>query len=240
MCGRSSLTKKEKEIEARFNATFYSDELDRYNPLPNYNMAPSHRCPVITNQDRAHLQIYRWGLVPHWAKDEKIGYKMINARKETLLEKSAFKTAASKRRCIIPLDGYYEWKRDGKEKIPYRIITTDNDLFSVAGLWERWVDDKGVDLYTFTIITQEPNELMESIHDRMPAILTEEQEILWLSDDLSPKELVDMIEPYPADLMKAYRVSSEVGNVKNNHKNLIDPIEEVLKNDKGGKQGTLF
>lgn len=236
MCGRSSLTKTEKEIEARFNATFYSDELERYNPLPNYNMAPSHMCPVITNNDPEHLRLYRWGLVPHWAKNEKIGFKMINARKETLLEKPAFKTAVKQRRCIIPLDGFYEWKKDGKSKIPYRIITTDKQIFSVAGLWEKWTNDKAEDLYTFTIITQGPNELMESIHDRMPAILTEDQEQLWLSDDLSPRDLIDMIEPYPSELMKAYKVSTDVGNVKNNNPELLLPAEEQVKS----VQGKLF
>lgn len=224
MCGRSSLTKTEKEIEDRFNATFYTDELERYNPLPNYNVAPSHMCPVITNKDPEHLQLYRWGLVPHWAKNDKMAFQMINARKETLLEKAAFKTAVTQRRCIIPMDGFYEWKKDGKEKIPYRIITTDKAIFSVAGLWERWPNEKSEDLYTFTIITQGANILMESIHDRMPAILTESQEQLWLSDDLSATELMELIEPYPCELMKAYRVSSKIGNVKYNSKDLIEPI----------------
>ena len=121
MCGRSSLTKTEKEIEERFNATFYSDELERYNPLPNYNAAPSHMMPVITNQDPDHIHLYRWGLIPFWAKDEKIGYKMINARVETLMEKSAFKNAAKHRRCLVPMDGFYEWKKEGKTKTPYLI-----------------------------------------------------------------------------------------------------------------------
>lgn len=134
MCGRSSLTKTEKELEERFNATFYSDTLVQYNPLPNYNVAPSHYLPVITNQDTSHFQALRWGLIPSWAKDKKIGYKMINARIETLFEKSTFKQAVSKRRCLVPADGFYEWQKitnqKGKiEKQPYHIKTTDQEVF---------------------------------------------------------------------------------------------------------------
>jgi len=226
MCGRSSLTKTEKELEERFNATFYSDGLVNYNPLPNYNVAPSHVMPVITNEDKLHFQAYRWGLIPFWAKDQKIGYKMINARIETLFEKSTFKMAVANRRCLVPADGFYEWKKgtgpDGKiTKQPYRIQTTDREIFSMAGLWDRWKAPDGQTVFSFTVITQPPNALMKDIHDRMPAILTAEQEALWLSDDISPQELVDMIEPYPDDSMKAYPVSKRVGNVRNNGKDLI-------------------
>lgn len=226
MCGRSSLTKTEKELEERFNATFYSDGLVNYNPLPNYNVAPSHVMPVITNEDRAHFQAYRWGLIPSWAKDQKIGYKMINARIETLFEKSTFKMAVAKRRCLIPADGFYEWKKirgaDGKiTKQAYRIQTTDREIFTMAGLWDRWKAPDGQAVFSFTVITQPPNELIKDIHDRMPAILTAKQEELWLSDDITPQELVDMIEPYNVEQMKAYPVSNNVGNVRNNSKDLI-------------------
>lgn len=223
MCGRSSLSKTQKELEERFGATFYSDDLVQYNPLPNYNVAPSHNMPVITNEDLNHFRAFRWGLIPSWAKDEKIGYKMINARIETLFEKSSFKQAVTKRRCLVPADGFYEWKKTPSGKQPYRIQTTDQEIFSMAGIWERWKDPKdGQMVMSFSVITQGPNELMEDIHNRMPAILTPEQEALWLADDLSPKELVDMIEPYPSDKMKAYPVSSRVGNVKNNDAQLLD------------------
>ena len=107
MCGRSSLTKTEKEIEARFNATFYSDELERYNPLPNFNVAPTQRMPVITSDDAKHIRIFKWGLIPSWAKDKNIGSKLINARVETLQEKTMFKSLLQSKRCIIPLDGFY-------------------------------------------------------------------------------------------------------------------------------------
>ena len=170
MCGRSSLTKTEKELEERFQATFYSDGLVQYNPLPNFNVAPSHMMPVITNEDKLHFQAYRWGLIPFWAKDQKIGYKMINARIETLFEKSSFKMAVAKRRCLVPADGFYEWKKikgpDGKiTKQPYRIQTTDQEIFSMAGLWDRWKAPDGQTVFSFTVITQGPNETMKDIHD---------------------------------------------------------------------------
>lgn len=231
MCGRSSLTKNEKEIEKRFNATFYSDELKRYNPLPNYNVAPTHMCPVITNDDPNRIHLFRWGLIPFWAKDVKIGYKMINARSETLLEKPSFKKAAESRRCIIPMDGFYEWKRDGKIKTPYRITTTNVDIFAVAGLWEKWTNKETAEIiYSFTVITQGPNEMMKDIHDRMPAILLPEQEQIWLDTTLPASEVMKIIEPYPSDLMKAYKVSSSVGNVRNNSEDLILPLEDDKEN----------
>lgn len=236
MCGRSSLTKTEKEIEARFNATFYSDELVQYNPLPNYNVAPTHIMPIIHNEDRAKIQLYRWGLIPFWAKDEKIGYKMINARLETILEKPAFKSASRSRRCLVPMDGFYEWKKEGKKKTPYRIKMRDDSLFCAAGLWESWTNPKGNDVFSFTIITQPPNEMMTAIHDRMPAILDKSQEELWLSNDIPPEEAVAMIQPYPSDLMMAYTVDPRIGKVSENDKGLL------IQHDNGPQffQGSLF
>ena len=233
MCGRSSLTKTEKELEARFNATFYSDELERYNPLPNFNVAPTHYHPVITNLEHNHIRLFRWGLIPSWAKDIKIGYKMINARKETITEKNSFKYALQKRRCLVPLDGFYEWKKLNKEKQPYHITTTDQEIFCCAGLWEIWQSPKDEVVESFTIITQPPNELLKDIHDRMPAILLPEQEQLWLDNSIPPEELLEMIEPYPQENMHAYPVSKRVGKVSENDRHLLDPIEIT-------KQGDLF
>lgn len=224
MCGRSSLTVLQKELEKRFNATFYSDDLLQYNPLPNYNVAPTHMHPVITNQDHAHLQYFRWGLIPSWAKDIKMGYKMINARIETALEKPAFKSAFKTKRCLVPFDGFYEWKKTSKGKQPYRIITTNTTVFSVAGLWAEWNAPDGQVIQSFTLLTQGPNELMKDIHDRMPAILTPEQEPLWLQEDLAPEDLREMICPYPDEWMKAYPVSKRVGSVKENDEELIKEI----------------
>ena len=235
MCGRSSLTKTEKELEIRFNATFYSENLERYNPLPNFNVAPSHMHPVITNQDPTHFQPFRWGLIPFWAKDHKIGYKMINARKETVLEKTAFKKAIEKRRCIVPFDGFYEWKKVDGGKQPYRITLKDGGLFSVAGIWEKWKDPKGEIVYSFSLLTQEPNKLMANIHDRMPAILLPDQEKIWLDNELPAKDVLQMIIPYPDDELVAYPVSKAVGNVRNNDASLLLEVDDTI-----GDQGSLF
>lgn len=226
MCGRSSLTKTEKELEARFKATFYSDDLVRYNPLPNYNVAPTNMCPVITSSDPTHFNLYRWGLIPFWAKDMNIGYKMINARIETIKEKSTYKSAIAKRRCLVPMDGFYEWKKEGSAKQPYRIVSTKQDLFSCAGMWETWKAKDGELVHSFTVITTPPNEMMNQIHDRMPAMLTPEEEAIWLDEMLSPSEAISLLEtPYPSDNMKAYPVDPAVGNVRNNYPELIEPID---------------
>ncbi len=238
MCGRSSLTKTEKELEKRFRATFYSDELERYNPLPNYNVAPTQMLPVITEGDANRIHIFRWGLVPFWAKDLSIGTKMINARSETLLEKPAFKSLIASKRCIIPLDGFYEWKKDDKgNKIPFRIVVTDQEIFGAAGLWDVWVDKvSGQEWHTFTIITTPPNRLMEAIHDRMPAILLRENESLWLDEAVRPSEAVELLNPYPSENMLAYQVSALVNNVRNRAKEVMEPV----LGQKPGVQGTLF
>ena len=227
MCGRSSLTKTEKELEQRFQSTFYSDELEQYNPLPNYNVAPSHILPIITNLDRDHFKAMRWGLIPSWASDMKVGYKMINARKETLLEKKSFKSAVKERRCLIPADGFYEWQKSEKGKQAYHISLINQKLFAIAGLWDKWIAPNGNAVYSYTVITQEPNNIMADIHDRMPAILTPEQEALWLSNDLSPEQLLEMIKPYESSVMTAKKVSDKVNYVGNNDKSLLDDDRET-------------
>jgi putative SOS response-associated peptidase YedK len=228
MCGRSSLTKTEKEIEERFNATFYSDELERYNPLPSFNAAPTQMLPVIISEEPDRIHLFRWGLIPFWAKDKSIGSKMINARAETLLEKPSFRSLVSRHRCIVPLDGFYEWQKQDHAKVPYRIITTDNDIFAAAGLWDRWIDtEQNKEVFTFTIITTAPNTLMQPIHDRMPAILLREDEVHWLDAEVQAKDAIELLHPYPAEHMRAYRVSTMVNNVRNNTPDLILPVGET-------------
>ena len=221
MCGRSSLTKTEKELEARFQATFYSEDLERYNPIPNYNVAPTHMHPVIGNNDPTHFRPMRWGLIPFWAKDKKVGYKMINARIETIEDKT-FKNALEKRRCIVPFDGFYEWQTEGKKKKPYRIIVEHGKLFAIAGLWEKWTSPEGEIVESFTLITQPANTMMSKIHDRMPAILLPGQEKLWIDPTLSAKEALQLIIPYPDESMQAYPVDARVGKVSENDAALIE------------------
>ena len=221
MCGRATLTKIEKEIEKRFMATFYSDELKRYNPLPSFNIAPTHIHPVLTGTNNQHLSLFRWGLIPHWAKEASIGSKMINARMETLREKNAFKNALEQRRCLVPFDGFYEWKKTDYGKIPHRIVLKDQEIFSIAGLWETWPSPSGERISSFTLITIPANEFMAPIHDRMPAILQADVERKWIDPKLSVEEAMSFLLPYPDDLMESYTVSEKVNKVKYNDPSLI-------------------
>ncbi len=234
MCGRASLTKVEQDLEARFRATFYAEDLEEFELLPTFNLAPTHLHPVITDADPEHIQYFRWGLVPFWAKDAAIGSRMINARIESVLEKPAFRQAIRKRRCIVPFDGFYEWQKGPGGKTPFRITLKDEGLFACAGLWEQWAQPDGQTLYTFTVLTQSPNELMAPIHDRMPAILLPEQEKAWLDASLSAEEAVTMIAPYPSEQMKAYPVSRRVNKVSENDPGLIEAVPEEPT------QGSLF
>lgn len=223
MCGRASITKTEAQIEDRFNAAFYPEELEGKGLFPNQNICPSQLIPVITNADPHHLNLYRWGLIPPWAKDEKIGYNTFNARKETLLEKAAFKQAAQSRRCLVVMDSFYEWKKEGSQKTPYRIFLKDQPIFAVAGLWEIWQHSSGKLVHSCTIITQQPNEFMGNLHDRMPAILPQQLEQHWIDDDISAKEAIELLRPIPSEEMDAYE---------------MDPVKG--KPDNTGKQMSLF
>jgi putative SOS response-associated peptidase YedK len=231
MCGRASLTKNEKELEDRFGSEFYSDDIERYNPVPNYNLAPGQFFPVITNKDPGHFSIFKWGLLPFWSKDPKVAFKLINARAETLDSKPAFKAAFERRRCLVPLDGFYEWAKRDNLKVPYRIVKTDYSIFSVAGIWESWSSTNGEEVFTFSIITVNANNTVSALHNRMPAILFEDEEKLWLDDSIKTSDLKSMLKPFPADLVFAYPVSSRVNNVRNNDADLIvhNPEETIIR-----------
>lgn len=232
MCGRTTLNVTETELEKRFNATFYSEKLERNNPIPNFNVAPTNVMPIITNRDLNHFNLYRWGLVPHWAKNLKIGSTMINARIETIKEKTTYKESFEKRRCVVPVDSFYEWKKIGNQKIPYRISTKDQKICSLAGLWDVWVNEKGEEIGSYTIITLPANEFMLPIHDRMPAILDMETEKLWLNDALTTNEHLSLLVPYVSNQMESYTVSPRVNKVTENDKKLIEkysyPIQQSL------------
>ena len=225
MCGRSSLTKTEKELEERFQADFYSEDLERYNPLPNFNVAPTQLHPVITQQEPRMIHLYRWGLIPFWAKDVKIGAKMINARIETIAEKPAFKQAFEKRRCLVPFDGYYEWLKTPEGKIPYRIKVTNTDIFSIAGLYDSWRSSDGKIIRSFTLITKEAEPVIAHLHDRMPLILLPEQESLWLDAAVPTKDVMNELHPVPGDYITWYRVSDRVNKVTENDAGLIQPVQ---------------
>jgi putative SOS response-associated peptidase YedK len=219
MCGRFSLIKTAEEIEERFGVSI---DKDFYRPV--YNAAPSMKMAVITNNEPGKINFYRWGLVPFWAKDVKIGYKMINARAETLLEKPAFRSAFKTKRCLVISDGFYEWKKDSSNKIPYRITLKNNSLYAYAGLWDQWKDAEAMTLSTFTIITTSPNYLMSNIHDRMPVILEADDERKWLDQSAGDNALLEMLRPYQSERMNSCAISSLVNNPRNNSEEILTPI----------------
>lgn len=223
MCGRYTLTFIFEGLAEVFNAII--DNLEAI--PPRYNVAPTQIMPVITRQQNInHLQAMRWGLVPSWAKDISIGSKMINARLETVSEKPAYKSALYSRRCLIPADGYYEWKpiADKKGKQPYRIVVPDRQIFAFAGLWEVWASPGGP-VKSFTIITTKAGSQVANIHDRMPLILTKEQEEYWLAGPAVAQEMDRFLADLsPESNLFAYSVSSMVNSPANN---TIDCIREI-------------
>jgi putative SOS response-associated peptidase YedK len=226
MCGRFQLSVKGRHISERFNVEVF-DEFYK----PNYNCAPSQKLPVITNSEPGQLSYFKWGLIPFWAKDPKIGYKLINTRAESITKKPSFKNAFKKRRCLIPANGFYEWKKD-KNKTPYRIFLKSEEIFSMAGIWETWKDGEGKPVHTFSIITTTPNKLMEDIHNRMPVILPKESEQSWIREN-NENDLLHLLKSFDENLMTAYPVSKKVNSPANNDDSIILPVEER-------KQGSLF
>ena len=171
----------------------------------------------------------RWGLVPSWAKDPKIGNRMINARSETVTEKPSFRTSFKRRRCLIPADGFYEWKREGKAKKPMLITANPGGLFAFAGLWETWKQPDGSWLLTCAIITTSANEFMKSIHDRMPVILPREAEASWLDpEEQDTAMLSELLLPYDSDRMEGYEVSTLVNSPRNNFPEVIEPVATLF------------
>jgi len=220
MCGRFQLSVKGKHISERFNVEVFDEKYS-----PSYNCAPSTNLAVITNTEPEKLSYFKWGLIPFWAKDPKIGNKLINARSESLSEKASFKTAFAKRRCLIPANGFYEWKRDGKEKTPYRIFIKSEDIFAMAGIWEIWKDAEGKAIKTFSIITTLPNSLMKNIHNRMPVILNKNDEKAWLFEN-DTSFLKKLLKPADPEIMRAYQISSKVNSPANNSPELIKEISD--------------
>jgi putative SOS response-associated peptidase YedK len=210
MCGRYQMSVSEKDITVRFNVDVY-EKLYR----PGYNCAPSQKLPVIKNTEPDKLSFLKWGLIPFWSKDPKIGAKMINAKGETIDQKPSFRTAFKQKRCLVPSNGFYEWRMEGKEKTPYRIYVKDTVLFSLAGIWDSWKDAEGYEIQSFSIITTNPNPLMELIHTRMPVILDEESEKTWLQET-NPQILKELLKPFPAEKMEAYPISKLANSPKNN------------------------
>jgi putative SOS response-associated peptidase YedK len=223
MCGRFTLTQP-ANIAAKFG-------LDNFAPVepefytPRFNVAPTQRIVVIPTKDmQREARRMRWGLIPYWAKDIKIGASLINARAESIASKPAFRSAFASRRCLIPADGFYEWQQTPHGKEPYRIVLASGELFAFAGLWERWRSPEGETIESCCIVTCAPNELAARFHDRMPVIIAPEDYDTWLSG--TPQQAHALLRPYPAQQMRAYPVSAKVNRPANDTPELVDPLPE--------------
>lgn len=224
MCGRFSLFSDINDISARFSASAGSLELN-----PRYNIAPGADCPIIIADAGRVVKLMRWGLVPGWAKDPSIGYKMINARAETIESKPSFKHIIKTKRCIVPCDGFFEWSAEAGAagKQPWRIKLKSGETFGLAGLWDSWAQPGGNRLDTFTIITTGPNNLIEKIHNRMPVILERENEGLWLDKSIADiTTLKGLLKPFDPFTMEMFKVSRVVNSTRNDILECIKKIEE--------------
>jgi putative SOS response-associated peptidase YedK len=202
-----------------------------------YNIAPTQAVAVVPNLAQPKIDYYQWGLIPSWAKDPKVGNRMINARAESLAEKASFRTALRRRRCLIPADGFYEWKvnHDGRAKTPMHVRLKGGRPFAFAGLWETWHDPGGSVVPSCVIITTSPNALMKGIHDRMPAIVREDQYRDWLNPkETDAEEFLRLLAPYPSEEMEALPVSRAVNNPRNEGPSCIDGITSDSMNEGEG------
>ena len=221
MCGRFGLFSSLEIIMDEFDV----DEV-LYDKGPRYNIAPDQDIPGIYEMDSRVMGSLRWGLIPSWSKEPNTDYKMINARSETLEEKSPYKGPLKRSRCIIPADGFYEWKDAGRRKIPYFIRREDEKPFGMAGLYDRWKGE-GDDIISCTIITTDPNEVVGEIHDRMPAILSPEDYGSWLDPDIQDVEkLKSMLKPIGSGILVAYEVSDKVNDPTKESPDVIKPAPE--------------
>jgi len=199
-------------------------------PLPSYNISPGQSVYAVVRDERDEtnrLARFRWGLVPSWAKDPSVGNRMINARAESVAERPSFKEAFRDRRCLVVADGFYEWQKTGRAKVPFFIRLKSGRPFGMAGLYETWVSPAGKILRTCTIITTRANDLLSPIHDRMPVIVHREKQALWLDRSVRDKKhLIDILKPFPPEEMDAYRVSGAVNSPLNDNPALILPIPD--------------
>jgi putative SOS response-associated peptidase YedK len=244
MCGRFSATFTFREIRLRWNIDVDGDfsvaDDDFSLVVPRFNIAPSQSVAVITNDHGTRgVKQMQWGLVPAWAKDPAIGNQMINARAETLTDRASFKDLVDRRRCVIPASGFYEWRKDRKQRMPMWFHLKSKEPFAFAGLWDRWRKPDGNNLETFTIITTGTNDLVRPIHDRMPVILQREDEEQWLdSAGTSFNRASSVLKPYPAEQMNAYDVSLAVNKPEFDGPECIQPVSDCERLSAG--QLSLF
>lgn len=202
----------------------------------SYNVAPGLQMPVVVCSGKKEVTLMKWGLIPHWAKDPSIGYKMINARAESLAEKPSFRESFMRKRCLVPANGFFEWKKTAGEKIPFYIRLKDQELLSFAGLYDSWSDEDGKVVKSYSIITTDANSILAPIHNRMPVILPEEKEDAWLDQELQDSRILQsFLVPYKSSDMVVYPVSSDVNRTDRNNEDLIKPLNNLPP-----EQGNLF
>jgi putative SOS response-associated peptidase YedK len=237
MCGRYGRRGDKQRIAEwmqTHNAKMF-DEMDETYLAPSYNVAPQSFQPVVrlsSETGEREMTVMRWGLVPYWSKDGKASFSTINAKAETVATSPTFREAWKYRRCLVPADFFYEWQKiSEKAKQPYAIAAKDDAMFAFAGLWETWNDRaRGQKLRTYTILTTDPNELMEPIHNRMPVILHRRDYERWLAPADPERLPVDLLRPFPSEELRAWKVGKAVGNTRNDDPSLIEP----LKNEETG------
>ena len=235
MCGRFSLTWNLNELQGRFGFIAEETALD-----PRYNIAPTDPVLAVTNDDgQRRGRTMRWGLIPFWAKEAKIGSRMINAVGETAKSKPAFRNAFRKRRCLVLANGFFEWKKNGKKRIPNYIFLRSGEAMAFAGLWEVWKSPEGEYVRSCSIVTTTSNSFIEPVHSRMPVILSEESEALWL-DPLTedPVVLEPLLIPSPPELMTSYVVTDYVNSVRNQGPDCIAPSPNGFGRDGSGWDGS--
>lgn len=222
MCGRFTLLAPGETVAELFQLSEAPALAPRYNIAPTQPVAAVRVNPDIGERELTHLH---WGLIPRWAKDPSIGSRMINARSETAAEKPSFRVAFKYRRCLVPADGFYEWQKLNGGKQPVRIQMQNGLPFGIAGLWEHWQSPDGSEIESCTLLTTEPNELLQSVHNRMPVILAPQDFDLWLDPGAQhPGEVQPLLRPYPAEEMTFYAVSTHVNNPRNEDPRCIEPL----------------
>lgn len=221
MCGRKTLTRDMQSIIEELAVEEW-EEPDNY--LPSYNIAPTQTSPILVYENKKRIvKLMKWGLIPSWSKDPKIGARMINARSETLLEKPSFRPLLPQQRCVVITDGYYEWQRQESEKTPWYIRHPEGKLFPMAGLWDRWIDPEGNPVLSYTIITTTPAKSIEFIHNRMPVILTPDNVSRWVDNaNHKSNEVMPLLSPYPSEF-EYYPVSTLVNSPRNNSEACVKP-----------------
>jgi putative SOS response-associated peptidase YedK len=223
MCGRFVQKSDLRKIALLFQIPIVESQVS-----PSYNITPSQPIAVIMEKGQKKIVTMKWGLVPHWAKDDKNASKLINGRAETIIEKPSFKDSFKKRRCLILADGFYEWQGTGITKKPFYISMKDDSVFCMAGLYDVWTNPEGEKVTTCTIVTTEPNEIMKPIHHRMPVIVNVNDYDLWLNvETANDSAILKLLKPCDSKLLKAYEVGVGVNNPKNNTVECIDPVERM-------------